>query len=252
MEYLKNKTILIVEDDEVLRESLIMEFEFQGARVLSADSGDAGFEIVKSGEKIDAILSDVRMPNGNGAELLKKVKALNVEFPVMMFMTGYTDLSLPEAYDLGAEAILPKPFDLDELHALMKRIMTPKTIRWEPPCEVVKEHLQWHFSSLNEASQSHQFFLGRGGFFVPDENPVKEVKKNEKVNFTVTFSSGKFREISGCGIIRYIDEFTKSEGHKKGYGIEFDHLPEDISEELWKFLIDHKVKAFIPMRETSI
>lgn len=252
MDYLKNKTILIVEDDEALRESLIMEFEYHGGHVLAAASGNEAIEIIKKGEKIDAILSDVRMPNGNGVDLLKQVKDLNVEVPVMMFMTGFTDLSVPEAYHLGAEAILPKPFELDDLHDLMRRIMTPKTLRWESDeaCVMFQDHMKWHFKSLLDAAREEKFFLGRGGFFIPDENPVIGYKKKTGINFTITFEEGTFREISGCGVIRYVNETTKGEGSKVGYAVEFEHIPVKLSQELVSFLIEHKVKAFIPMKPT--
>lgn len=254
MDYLKNKTILIVEDDEALRESLVMEFEYHGAHVLSASSGNKALEVINKGERIDAILSDVRMPDGNGVDLLKNVKDINVEVPVMMFMTGFTDLSVPEAYHMGAEAILPKPFELDDLHDLMKRIMTPKTIRWESdePCGMFQDHMRWNFKSLVDAAHEGKFFLGRGGFFIPDERPVLGFKKKTGINFTVTFDEGSFREISGCGVIRYVNESTTKEGSKVGYAVEFEHLPVKLSQELVSYLIENKVKSFIPMKPTLL
>jgi CheY-like chemotaxis protein len=128
----QGKSILVAEDDDILRDTVGAEFEMQGARVFSAADGRAAFNITIH-EKIDGIVSDIRMPGGDGIELLKHVKEVSCSVPVLMFMTGFADLSISEAYQLGAEAILRKPFNLDELLEAAGRMLLPKMDRWNIP-----------------------------------------------------------------------------------------------------------------------
>ena len=121
------KTLLIVEDDSTLREALVYEFESQGATVFSAENGTIAFDII-SKHTIDGVISDIRMPGGDGIQLIKHVKNMNYSTPVLMFITGFSDLDIADAYNLGAEAVLKKPFDLDNLVNTVKKMILPKKI----------------------------------------------------------------------------------------------------------------------------
>ncbi|MDZ4677794.1 MAG: response regulator [Oligoflexia bacterium] len=103
-------TLLIVEDDEELREALIFDYEQVGFRVISASNGKIAFDIMKT-QKVDIILSDIRMPGGDGVELLKKIRQLNPDIPILMFITGFSDITPQEAIKLGAHKVFEKPFN---------------------------------------------------------------------------------------------------------------------------------------------
>ncbi|PNB53515.1 hypothetical protein C1X77_26145, partial [Pseudomonas sp. GW531-E2] len=62
-------------------------------------------------EKVDLVLSDVKMPNGDGIELLEKIKSKNVRTPAVIFVSGFADIRLEDAYDKGIEAFFTKPFN---------------------------------------------------------------------------------------------------------------------------------------------
>ncbi len=109
----KSITVLVVDDEEGLREILSLEFSLRGFRVVSAACGRDAFDLVKK-EKVDAVVSDVRMPNGDGIELLRNIKSFNPSIRVLL-MTGFADLTEAEATSLGAEKLLMKPFSLAEL-----------------------------------------------------------------------------------------------------------------------------------------
>lgn len=79
--------VLVVDDDEDLRNAIASDFSRKRVQTLTAENGNVALSIVKA-KKVDVILSDVRMPGGNGVELLKSVKALNIDMPVMMFILG--------------------------------------------------------------------------------------------------------------------------------------------------------------------
>lgn len=115
----KDITILIVDDEPALRNAMALDFKRKGFRVLTACNGREGLEMVKA-QQVEIVLSDVRMPEGDGVELLRNIKAYSAKIPVVMLITGFADLTLKEAYDQGADAVFPKPFDRK---ALLEAIM---------------------------------------------------------------------------------------------------------------------------------
>jgi CheY-like chemotaxis protein len=112
MEQFAGKTFLIVDDEELLREYFVEEFTDLGAKTLSAANSKDALELVRT-EKVDVILSDIRMPGGDGVSLLKHVKEQNAEKPLVFLITGFSDIEPEEAVSLGAETVFKKPFDFN-------------------------------------------------------------------------------------------------------------------------------------------
>jgi DNA-binding NtrC family response regulator len=65
-------------------------------------------------QKIDIVVSDYKMPNGNGMSVLSHVNKMAVR-PMFFFVSGQADVSIEDALRAGAQRFFPKPFDLDEL-----------------------------------------------------------------------------------------------------------------------------------------
>ncbi len=107
------KTILCVDDEVEIIELLTEELEDRNLKVLSANSGNDAFEIFQK-NKIDCVISDVRMPNGNGVQLTKNIRGENANIPIYL-ITGYLDHSEKEVNSLGVTAVVFKPFDVEEL-----------------------------------------------------------------------------------------------------------------------------------------
>lgn len=106
---LKNKSILVCDDEEDICILLKDEFESHGCTVHYALNGQDGLKILKV-EKIDLVISDIRMPGGDGTILLKNARAQLPKVPYFFLMTGYADLTPEQAELLGVEKILYKPF----------------------------------------------------------------------------------------------------------------------------------------------
>ena len=111
---LNGKKLLIVDDEPDLREMISFEFDLLGVNVLEASSGNEAIEVLNSNSDVDAIISDIRMPNGDGLSLLKHV-AKNTNRSPFIFISGFADLSAEEAFFHGAQSIFSKPFDLQNL-----------------------------------------------------------------------------------------------------------------------------------------
>ncbi|MBC7466730.1 MAG: response regulator [Bdellovibrio sp.] len=111
--------ILVVDDDDDLREIMFSIFKAQGFTVFEADNGKKAYEIVTS-ENIDMLISDIRMPGGDGLTLLEKVKSYNPTIPIVIFVTGFSDVSVSECIKKGAKNVFSKPFNQKELVSYVK------------------------------------------------------------------------------------------------------------------------------------
>jgi len=123
MKDFEGKTVLIVDDEQEIRELLKEEFEYYGAIVLEAANGKIAAQIFEE-RPSDFVVTDIRMPGGDGIELLRKIKAGNREFPVLV-MSAYSDISRNEAIELGADAFFSKPFNLEKLRTTALSLLKP-------------------------------------------------------------------------------------------------------------------------------
>ena len=114
--------ILVVDDEEGLREGLSRLLEDEGYRVLCASTGEQAFEIVRQ-THVDLVLTDMKMPGMNGIELLKKVRAIRQEIGVII-LTGFGEIeSYIEAMNFGAMEYVSKPFKINELKFIVQKIL---------------------------------------------------------------------------------------------------------------------------------
>lgn len=111
---LNNKTILVVDDEDLLREALSELLTVNGATVLTAENGTIALEMAKKNH-FDAIISDQRMPGGDGLELAKQIKAQISPAPKFFLCSGMNDLTEEESQLMGVSRVFPKPFDFDAM-----------------------------------------------------------------------------------------------------------------------------------------
>ena len=107
--------MLVVDDEELLREILVETFAMYGADVDAAEGGNKAFEKVCQ-KKYDVIISDVRMPNGDGISLLSNIKQMPEPHPMKLFVcSAYNDLTEEKIRELNIVKIITKPFDIEQL-----------------------------------------------------------------------------------------------------------------------------------------
>ena len=109
----KNLMVLIVDDEPDILELMEEEFKYCGYSTMTAICGNDAVKIL-SDKKIDIVVSDYKMPNGNGMTVLSHVNKMAVK-PYFYFVSGQADVSVEDAISAGARKFFSKPFDLDEL-----------------------------------------------------------------------------------------------------------------------------------------
>lgn len=110
----KTINILIVDDEEGIRSGLAMYIEDEGHKVFVAASGNEAIEICNK-NKIDFVISDIRMPDGDGIKLLKSLRSKNPDLPVVLMMSGFSQYSRETIISKGAIDLIEKPFPFEKL-----------------------------------------------------------------------------------------------------------------------------------------
>lgn len=114
--------LLVVDDDEGMRQNLTELFEGIGYEVLTASNTAEALRRM-DGLAIDLLLTDYRLPGPTGLDLIEQVRLRLPSLPVIL-MTAYgTEFTEIESVRRGAIGYLPKPFEADEAMATVRRIL---------------------------------------------------------------------------------------------------------------------------------
>ncbi len=118
-------TILLVEDEPMVRAVAERALTRHGYTVITADSGEAALEILGRGEPIDLLISDVVMPGMDGPTMVREARQSRPNLNVL-FMSGYAEEQLRKSLDIENIHFLPKPFSVIELAEAARRAAVPK------------------------------------------------------------------------------------------------------------------------------
>jgi DNA-binding NtrC family response regulator len=122
--------ILVVEDDEAMRDMLREALEDEGFAVEALGGGRAGVERVKRGG-IDLVVSDVKMPDLDGLDMLREIKAVTPS-PHVITITAFGSIDTAiRAVKLGAFDYITKPFELDQLVLSVEKALAERALRSE-------------------------------------------------------------------------------------------------------------------------
>jgi putative two-component system response regulator len=120
-------TVLVVDDEEGIRQALNRFLTRQGYRVLQAASGAEALEH-QAAEQPQLMLSDIRMPNMSGVELVPKALAMDADLAIIMLTAIDEPRTAIECLKLGACDYLIKPVDLDELEMSLQRALRQRQL----------------------------------------------------------------------------------------------------------------------------
>ena len=112
--------ILVADDERSIRLMLEAGLKLNGFRVTSVPTGSRALEVARSGG-IDAVLSDIYMPDGGGLDLIKDLRQINPAIPIiLMTAKGSVEVAVT-AMDEGATDFIGKPFDVAAVVELLRR-----------------------------------------------------------------------------------------------------------------------------------
>ena len=236
--------VLIVDDEEGIRETLSGIFEDEGCSIVTADSGEEALDLLKE-QNPDLILLDIWLPGIDGIKTLEEIKVIRPDLPVIM-ISGHGNIELAvKATRLGAYDFLEKPLSLERVLLVSKRALEKRTLEIEnkalrkdltkkyrllgnsPKMELLREQIKMAAQSnsrvlimgesgsgkelvarlLHENSKSAgRLFIEVNCAAIPQELIESELFGHEKGSFTGAFESkkGKF-ELADEGTL-FLDE----------------------------------------------
>ncbi|HEV7300450.1 MAG TPA: sigma-54 dependent transcriptional regulator [Tepidisphaeraceae bacterium] len=167
--------ILVVDDTEMMRDSLASILVRDGHEVIAAADGAAAMSRLTGPARFDLVITDLKMPKLTGTELLAEVKKLRPDLPVVLMTAFATVQTAVEAMKLGAYDYIQKPFDGEEIRLLVDRTLehsrlirenqalrtmteslTPKALIGD---SVVMQHVK---STIEQVAKSNATVLVRG------------------------------------------------------------------------------------------
>lgn len=115
----KNKSILLIEDDEVSRTLLKKAFYKTGVEIIAASNGEEGLQALHSAGKVDLALVDIRLPGMNGFTVTREIRKINPDLPIIVQTAHALGEDREKSIEAGANQFVPKPIDI---HLLMSMI----------------------------------------------------------------------------------------------------------------------------------
>ncbi|SMF04870.1 response regulator [Pseudobacteriovorax antillogorgiicola] len=235
-----SSTVLVLDDEHLIRRIVSEELEDAGFHVISAGSGQEALNLMANHE-IDIVVSDVKMPNMSGIELLDRIQETMDNPPPVILVTAFSENTVQEALVKGAQAVFPKPIDYEALIETVKSKLTPIASRWgvENKIDSPVLSLAENFSSAESAQG--RLRLGTGGFFLAD--PKEMPRPGDVVAFTFTFD--ELKPLNGQAQVLWTRK--QSEGDlPPGFGAELTFLEDP---DIDKIIDDYKAlnsKSYVP------
>jgi DNA-binding NtrC family response regulator len=207
---MENTKLLIVDDENIVRDSLHHWFEEEGYSVETADSAEDAMRKFDKGKYVLCLL-DMKMPGMNGLELLKKLKETDPCL-IVILITAYASVaSAIKALKDGAYDYITKPVDPDELNHLVKKALEQKTMKTEiaqlrenineivRPENLVGESPQMKkiYELINTVAQADTVVMIRGESGTGKELVAKAIHMNSKRKYfpIVTVNCGALDEM---------------------------------------------------------
>jgi two-component system response regulator PilR (NtrC family) len=122
--------ILIVDDEQGMRQLLSLVFGRTGHKVRAAENGRRALLLLRE-QAADLIVSDVKMPDMDGIALLREARELFPDIAVVMMTAFATVETAREAFKLGADDFIQKPFDVDELKLIVEKALELRNLKQE-------------------------------------------------------------------------------------------------------------------------
>ncbi|MEN9223584.1 MAG: response regulator transcription factor [Thermostichus sp. BF3_bins_97] len=117
------ETLLVVDDEDAIRETIALALEEQGYRVLQATDGRQALELVHTAERLDLVILDLMLPSLNGLDLCRLLRREGNTIPILMLTAKSSETDRVVGLELGADDYLTKPFGMRELIARCRSVL---------------------------------------------------------------------------------------------------------------------------------
>ncbi len=118
-------TVLLVEDEPMVRTVAERALTRHGYKVITATNGEEALEVLGRGEPVALLVSDVVMPLMDGPTMVREARKTRPTLPIL-FMSGYAEEQLRKSIDIDNVAFLPKPFSVQELAEAARKVLSAK------------------------------------------------------------------------------------------------------------------------------
>lgn len=235
----KDSRILVADDEPDMREIFAAWFRNLGCTVTEAVDGKDALDALAT-ERFDAVVTDVRMPKINGVELVLHLHHSGRYVPVIIFISGFVDLPLPDAFDLGVEAVLSKPCEKSQLINAVQRSLLRRNLVFDSLDTVALPAPENYLrQSFPRGLTAAQIAVGRGGMSLEIHDRIPQ---DQAIGFSLTFAEGPLTNLSGWGVVRW----SESTSLGTRFGIEFLHLEDETLRQFAHWLEHDSPVSFIP------
>ena len=139
--------VLVVDDEKTLCEFVRRNLEARHYKVLTASNGLEALAIFNT-EKIDLVILDLMMPHLDGLETTRRIRRKSTDIPIIILTALGEESDKVQAFDLGADDYLTKPFGVGELMGRIKAVL--RRSRWIEPASTSERLVQGYFSVDND------------------------------------------------------------------------------------------------------
>ena len=123
----EKRTVLIVDDEEMVLDVEALMLERMGFKTLKANSPEKAYQLYKDKkENIDLVVLDMIMPGDNGAVVYKKLKRINSGIKVLISSGFWKDINVKEILNDGPNSFIQKPFKFAEFNKKVDSILSTK------------------------------------------------------------------------------------------------------------------------------
>lgn len=119
---MNNAHITIIEDNPAVAESLTVGLEREGYRVTWKATGEEGVEFVRQ-HNPHLVILDVRLPDGNGFDFCRRMRALKLRQPILMLTVSREEVDKVLGLEMGADDYMTKPYSLNELRSRIRALL---------------------------------------------------------------------------------------------------------------------------------
>jgi DNA-binding NtrC family response regulator len=118
---LKKLKILLIDDDEWIRDSMSLFFEAEGCQILALETAEEALEALLR-QEYDIVICDYKLPGMDGLAFLKQVQKAQSDAITILITAYKTDALLSEAKKIGIHDFIPKPFTSETIEASLSRL----------------------------------------------------------------------------------------------------------------------------------